>query len=90
MIGFLVWDRKTAIDKASEKFEAAIEKYQFFNTTQNERVMAAPSSHSNAKKTDTRENQETALSLMQKQLNYILDVMKQIPEIHQKMQADNR
>jgi DNA anti-recombination protein RmuC len=88
MIGFLIWDRKTAIDKASEKFEAVIEKYQLFNCTQTERI-TANSSHSNVQTTNTKEKQETALSLMQKQLNYIIDVMKQIPEIHQKMQADN-
>ena len=87
LIGFLMWDRKTAIEKASEKFEATIQKH-FFNYSQNERIMNTPSSISDSQKIVPQEK-ETDLSIMQKQLNYILDVMRQVPEIQQKMKADN-
>jgi len=91
MIGFLVWDRKTAIDKASEKFEAAIQKYhhmsQYLDNTQNE--MKSPLIHSNMLKNSVQENQESTLSIIQQQLNYIFELIRQNPEIRQKMKADN-
>jgi len=93
MIGFLVWDRKTAIDKASDKFETAIQKYhniyQYLDNAKKEKDMVAPFIQSDTQNKSNKESQDTELSVMQKQLNYIVDVIRLIPEIRQKMQADN-
>jgi RNase H-fold protein (predicted Holliday junction resolvase) len=89
LIGFLVWDRKTSIDKAAEKFESALKKYHMFDHIQNDRIAAASPEKLKTQNNVTPENQETVLSVMQKQLHYIVEMMKQIPEMRQKMESDN-
>jgi len=88
LFGYTVWDRKTAMDKADERFEKIILKYFKQYNIHPDQTLDDASTESDKQQTSAKKkDHDNTLSIIQDKLNYILDVISQVPEIKQIMNA---
>jgi acyl carrier protein phosphodiesterase len=87
LFGYTVWDRKTAMDKADERFEKIILKYFNQYDIKPDQNMDNDVTESDKQQTIATKQYDNTLSIIQDKLNYILDVISQVPEIKQIMNA---